>query len=360
MITKRRWPWVGGLVGVVALGSGLTWLGLCYERVNAGTGPGEPAPSGAGATMPEEAVACFGHVDVKHGVTSLFPAQSGRVAEVLVEENQEVKAGTVLLRLEDTVSRLRVEEARADLEAARAQLVQTRKLPQQHQAQGAQAMAAIEVAQERLASARQVCDSKADLFAKQLLKHTELDVARHQVKEAEAVLQAEQQKLTELKLHDAATDICRAEEDVKARQARLGQALEALRECELRAPTDGKVLRILVGPGEMLGTRPGQAAILFCPNGPRIIRAEVEQEFASRVKVGQQAVIRDDGNDPTVWHGRVASLSDWYTHRRSILQEPLQTNDVRTLECLITLGPDQAPMRIGQRVRVLIGKKPCE
>ena len=36
--------------------------------------------------------------------------------------------------------------------------------------------------------------------------------------------------------------------------------------------------------------------------------------------------------------------------------EPLQFNDVRTLECLIALNPGQPPLRIGQRVRVLIGR----
>jgi hypothetical protein len=104
----------------------------------------------------------------------------------------------------------------------------------------------------------------------------------------------------------------------------------------------------------MLSPSAKQAAVLFCPAGPRFIRAEVEQEFASRVKVGQSVIIRDDGADPVVRQGRVASLSDWYTQRRSILDEPLQTNDVRTLECLVTLDPGQPPLRIGQRVRVLI------
>jgi hypothetical protein len=82
----------------------------------------------------------------------------------------------------------------------------------------------------------------------------------------------------------------------------------------------------------------------------------VEQEFAFRVKVGQPAVIRDDSSSETVWRGRVSVLSDWYTQRRSVLQEPLQVNDVRTVECLITLDPQQQPLRIGQRVRVRIGK----
>jgi hypothetical protein len=40
-----------------------------------------------------------------------------------------------------------------------------------------------------------------------------------------------------------------------------------------------------------------------------------------------------------------------------MLLEPLQFNDVRTLECIITLDPNQPPLRIGQRVRVRIQKE---
>jgi multidrug resistance efflux pump len=351
MKSKRRWHWMGWLVGILVVGSGLTWRGLTYQKADAGSVSADPGPA-------DPVVACFGHVDVKHGVTSLFPSQSGRVAEVLVEENQEVKAGTVLLRLDDAVARQRVVEAEADLGAARVQLIQTGKLPQKHQAQIAQMRAAIAGGKTRLDAARHACDAKADLYAKDLLKKTEVDIARAQVKEAEAWLEAEAAKLAELELQDPTDDIRQAEEAVKARQARLEQAREALKECALRAPTDGKVLRVLVDRGEMLGATPKQAAILFCPASARLIRAEVEQEFASRVRLGQGVVIRDDGNDRTVWRGKVSSLSDWYTHRRSILQEPLQSNDVRTLECLIALDPEQPPLRIGQRVRVTIGTEP--
>jgi hypothetical protein len=95
--------------------------------------------------------------------------------------------------------------------------------------------------------------------------------------------------------------------------------------------------------------------VVFCPDGQRIIRAEVEQEFARDVAVGQAAAVQDDTTaDGPIWHGRVFRVSDWYTRRRSILQEPLQLNDVRTLECLVALDPGQQPLRIGQRVRVTI------
>jgi hypothetical protein len=96
--------------------------------------------------------------------------------------------------------------------------------------------------------------------------------------------------------------------------------------------------------------------VQFCPQGPRLIRAEVEQEFAARVAVGQAVRAEDDAHSGAVWRGRVVRLSDWYTRRRSVLQEPLQRNDVRTLECLIELEPGQPPLRIGHRLRVIIGR----
>jgi multidrug resistance efflux pump len=322
-----------------------------YTKVAAEHTPAQPAAD------PEEGVACFGHVDVKHGVTSLYPTQPGRVLEVPVEEGQIVEAGTVMLRLEETMARLRIQEARADLEAARSQLVEARKLPKQHEARLAQIAASIEAVRHRLAAAENVRDRAENLLAKNLTSKAERDVAQNQVKEAQAVLQAEIKKQTELGLRDPAADVSRAEEDVKARESRLGQAEEALKECTLRAPKAGKVMRILVGPGEMLGAMPKQPAILFCPDGERFIRAEVEQEFAYLLKIGQQATIRDDSKNPAVWRGRVTGVSDWFTNRRSILQEPLQLNDVRTLECQIAVDPDQPPLRLGQRVRVLIGCK---
>jgi len=89
---------------------------------------------------------------------------------------------------------------------------------------------------------------------------------------------------------------------------------------------------------------------------PLIVRAEVEQEFAGRVAVGQKALVQDDATGGGSWRGQVKSLSGWYSHRRSMLLEPLQFNDVRTLECIVTLDPDQdlTQLRIGQRVRVTL------
>ena len=59
-----------------------------------------------------------------------IPLQPGRVAEVLVAENQEVAQGTELLRLEDGIARSRLAEAEAAVKLAELQLHQAQQQPQ--------------------------------------------------------------------------------------------------------------------------------------------------------------------------------------------------------------------------------------
>ena len=49
------------------------------------------------------------------------------------------------------------------------------------------------------------------------------------------------------------------------------------------APAKGVVERMQVSVGEALGPNPQQPAVMFAADGPRIIRAEVEQEWANHV-----------------------------------------------------------------------------
>src|SRR5262249_11170158 len=146
---------------------------------------------------------------------------------------------------------------------------------------------------------------------------------------------AEQAKLRGLEALEPATRIEQAEQEVAGKKAQLAKAEYGLRETKVKAPVTGKVLRVLVSVGETLGPNPRQPAIQPAPAGPRITRAEVEQEFAGRVAPNQVARIHDDSSSDLIWTGKVTRIGDWYTHRRSQLQEPLQFNDVRTLECII-------------------------
>jgi multidrug resistance efflux pump len=340
--------WVLGLVLGAASIAG-TGFALAVRH---GVPPSDIAPT---KTSPSDVsaggVTCFGHADVEGGVSSLYPLQPGRVAEICVHENDEVVAGTALLKLDTRLAEHLVQQAQADLDAAQAQLLRVEKGIDQQKVREAEQLAAIDAMRHRLNAARSVLGRKQELMSV-ATSEKEIAAASEQCAELEAAVRGEEAKLQELRLNDPALDIRRARADVAAKQSRLDQALLSLDECQLKAPVDGKVLRIMVSRGDVLGPQPVRPAILFCPKGPRIVRAEVQQEFAGGLVVGQAVVIHDDSRSGPTWRGTVRRLSDWYSHRRSIWQEPLQLNDVRTLECIIDLEPGQPPMRIGQRVLV--------
>jgi membrane fusion protein (multidrug efflux system) len=279
---------------------------------------------------------------------------AGRVTRVEVQENEPVKAGSVLIRLDDRVAQARLQQVEASLVVAREKLAQARKLPQQQQIKLAQQRAAIEAVKYRVEAARTTLARKRRQAEKEILGQTEADVTETLLHELEALYKVETGKLSELELNDPDAGVRQAQADVDAKDAQLNEARTAVEEYALRAPADGTALRVLVGPGDVVGAQSKQPAVIFCASGHRIVRAEVEQEFARSVAIGQAASIRDDSTGEGSWSGRVVRISDWYTQRRSIMPEPLQYNDARTLECIIELDTGEPALRIGQRVRVTL------
>ncbi len=301
---------------------------------------------------------CTGYVDLEHGVRSLAPLRPGRVAEVLAKENQEVEAGTPLLRLDDRDVKYQVDEAESALDAAEAQFEQAQKLAEQQRTRIAQQQAAIEAAGFRLDATREVLKHKEDQLKQNVVSSDDVVMTRAEVKALEAQQRAEREKLVELKTVDPALAVRKARAERNVARTRRDQARHQLSECTLKAPSAGRVERIQVGAGEIVTGQPGQMIVRFCPAEAPLIRAEVDQEFADRVKVGQTALVKDDARGGAGWHGRVTRIAGWYERRRPNSTDPSAFTDVRTVECLIALDPGQPLLRIGQRMRVMIGPVP--
>jgi multidrug resistance efflux pump len=348
---KRRSWWSKAVLAIIVIAAPMV---IHFRPVVWSSTPTDAAPEVK--PIGRARVVCLGHVDLEEGVTALNPVQAGRVSEVVVREGQRVKAGAVLLRLDDQQARLLVREAEGELKAARARLAQARKMPQQHHAELAAQQAALEAARFRLAAARESAQRTRKLLKDGMAGSEEAATAENIVRELEAMLQAEHDKAARLQAFNPTEQVTLAEAEVEARQARLDEARHALSERAVYAPADGEVLRLLAAVGDVRGPQAANAAILFCPDRPRVVRAEVPQEFADRVRVGQTVVIQDDARLVEVGRGEVARVSDWYTQRRSVLQEPSVRNDVRTLECIIRITPGDSPLRIGQRVRVVMSE----
>lgn len=322
-------------------------------------GQGAPRTKGDGEIPPGQAsLVCYGNVDVEPGVIPLFPLQVGRVTDVLVRENETVKKGQPLLKIDDQLAQFQLQRAEADLQVAESRSNEARKLPRQHQLKAEQQRGAVAAAKHKLAAARHDWEQKKEFVKQKLANERVASAAEELAKALEAGLEVEQAKLKELELFNPEAQVVQAEADVKDKKAQLDKARYALQECTLTAPSDGLILQVLVGPGNIFSERATQPVIVFVRDGARIVRAEVEQEFASRLSVGQPVAVQDEFGGAGSSRGKVVRMAAWYTRSRSQAMDPMRAlnNEVRTLECIIALESGAQPFRLGQRVRVTVGK----
>jgi multidrug resistance efflux pump len=345
---RARWsPWL------MALGLASLATSVVIVAVTLGQGPGGEPPA-APSDSPERRAVAVAYVDVEGGVRPLFPVAPGRVIEAPVPEGKEVEEGTVLLRIDDALAKAKLRAARYELQAAEEKLVQARKLVPQHEKSVESQKSAVAAARLNLAAMVSLRDRAKRLYDTNVGgSKEELDAANSKVEGANEEIRGAQALLDRSMLLDPKSAVRLAETDVAGKKEAVEAAQLLVDQCRIPAPCKGVILRRLVNVGEMLGPTRTRPAIEFCPSGDRIVRAEVEQEFAGRLRVGQKVHISDDITGAGDWNGEVSRISDWYTQRRAVLLEPMQYNDVRTLEVIIRLKHDpKNALRINQRVRV--------
>jgi len=339
--------WLLGLVLLLATVVGARWI---LDQPASGTTPvSPPEPSILG-------IVGHGYADVEGGITFLHPIQSGRVVSVLVKEGDEVKAGDLLLSLDNQAAKHRLDEAEADLAAAKLELQDAEtQLPKKWQKEIDKQQSRVDIARQDLAAGelQLKIENKRHEDEKTINKDP-LEIIKAKVEGLKAAVKGHEAALEEIKVLNPQGTIDRARQAVKAKEAQRDLAHLALVECDLYAPVAGAVLRVFATPGEVLTGQARQAAVQLCPNTPRVIRVEILQEWAGKVQEGQAAFIEDDTRNGVLWKGKVARVSDWFAPRRMVIQEPFQFNDVRTLEVIVSLDPGSPPIRINQRVRVTI------
>ncbi len=354
-----RWMTVGTLLlGVLLLAAaqrGLLSLRLPFTALPEtaeGSGREDAAPLPDGAVLVSS-----GDVDVEGGVFPLTPLLPGQVAEVLVQEGQPVKEKTPLLRLESKLARQQVSGARATLDQAETRLGRAKLAATEHALQQLQQEQAIAIALARENGYQAQLDKMARLVKDRLVSAEDYEAARQKVIAAHGAVTVERLKLQQLRLIDPADAVRLAEAERTLAREQLAMARERLRQHTLLAPEDGVVLRVLVSPGQTLGPTQRQPAFWFQPARPLIVRCEVDQQFADRVRPGMTCDIHDDRLDQAGWKGRLQKCAGWIAPRRSLGDDPLERRDARTLECIIGFDSPPSSLRIGQRLRVVFRRE---
>ena len=370
-----RWkalPWAAGVVLLAG-----TLLGARLLD------PPDGSPKGAAAAKPAAAV---GGVTVLGSVMSDPPeapvgppalAALLTVDKLLVTEGQAVAVGDPLVKFDDSQVRDKLPQAQAGLLAAREDLVkaeaQKAGLPLQLQAQELTVKTLRANLKEgedqyKIASAQfeRVLDLKlpttglirtsAEKVADRA-ENLELRKANESLNNLRAKIDGEELKLQGLKLTPVDADVRAATAKIALSTATVAEAQSALDACTLKARVAGVVERIYATPGQTFGPAVRSPVLWIVPSGKRVVRAEVESEFAPRVsdKEGTKVSITDSNNFTFTYEGVVRRVGTAFLAKRS-QQDALALTPTYVLECLIDVTdaapPGKPPLRVGQPVRV--------
>ncbi|HVU16637.1 MAG TPA: HlyD family secretion protein [Candidatus Didemnitutus sp.] len=253
----------------------------------------------------------------------IAPQIEGQVASVAVADNQAVKAGDVLVRLDPLQFDLAVRKARAAVEQARAQAGQTRAAAQQAEAQVTEAEARARQAEAQRAQttaqlelARLTLGRTEQLFSKGgVNSQADVDNARATFKAAEAADAANDANVkaansaagsAQAQLVSARAQIAAAEASVAVAEAAVADAERQLSYATLKAPSDGRVGNRLVEAGNHVLS--GQQLLSLAAPDPWIVANFKETQLA-RMRDGQQVEIEVDAAPGVALHGVIDSLA---------------------------------------------------
>lgn len=226
---------------------------------------------------------------------------SGAVVEVLVIENESVRAGQPLFRLDPAPFRVAVAKAEARLGQVRTDLAAMKAGYREKEAQ-------IELARTRLAFARREQARQGDLASRNFISASKLDDARQRTEIAERQMHAEEQDLKRIAVAlgggiDTPID---AHPSYRAALAELEQARLDLSRAEVRASIDGTASH-LPKPGQFVAAGATVAALVA--DARPWIEANFPEKDLTFVHAGQPVEVRIDTWPDRVWTGVVQSLS---------------------------------------------------
>jgi membrane fusion protein (multidrug efflux system) len=250
-------------------------------------------------------------------VTLISPRVPGQVARLAVTDNQEVKAGDLLVEIDPRDYETSLSQAKADLAAASSQANQSRAQVNVSEAKVAQAQAAVTAAEAEAQRANEDLKRYQSVESRAVSKSA-LDLAQAQARSADANLVAAYSQT-----NAAEADVALSEAGVEAATAAAQQAEAKLQQAELNlsytkiiAPMDGRVTARTVQAGNYV--QPGQALLALVPKDVWVT-ANFKETQLTYMKPGQPVELRVDAYPNRKFKGSVDSLQAGTGARFSLL-----------------------------------------
>ena len=282
---------------------------------------------------------------VRGQVTIIGPQLGGYVFEVPVQDFQYVKAGDLLVRLDDRIYKQRLDQALAQLAVQKASLANA--VQQRNSAE-----ATIKLRQAALVDSQaQARKSTADLRRNEELisdgsvSKRELDVTRAAnaqtiaaVAQAQASLEIARQDLKTVIVNRGSLEAAVASAEAAVELARID-----LSNTRITAPRDGQLGQIGVRLGAYVNS--GAQLMALVPKQLWVI-ANMKETQMDNVQVGQPVTFTVDALNHRKFHGTVQHISPATGSEFSLLQADNATGNfvkiAQRVPVRITVDPDQA------------------
>ncbi len=292
----------------------------------------------------------------------------GQIKEVLVDDNQLVHRGDVLVRLDPLQFEIALAKARAAVTQAEAQerqltaaaaqadaaLAEARARVEQAQAQRAQTTAQLELANVTLSRNEQLVHENSAARAEYDQARSAAQAAAAANQAAEANLVAGQAAVTSA---EAAKNSAHAQ--IEGARAAIGAAQAAVRDAErqlsyttIAAPSDGRVGNRHVEVGNRV--QAGQALLALAEPDMWVVANFKETQLA-RMHAGEDVDLTVDALPGTTLHGRIDSVAPASGAEFALLPPDNATGNfnkvVQRVPVKITFDPDREKA-IGSRLRL--------
>lgn len=263
---------------------------------------------------------------VAHHKINVNSKVTGRVAWIGVEKGDKVKAGQVLVRLEDDEFRAVFEQARGGVENAKAYLAELRNGSRPEEVQ--QAQHNLDEARATAANDKVILGRTRDLAAQGVLSKQALD-------DATAKYESDQQRVNSLgqgyalaKLGPRAEEIARAKGALLQAEGQMAYAKSQLDATQIRAPVTGTILERKAERGELVTAQfasgaeggPQGSAVALADLNDLQVELDIAQDDFAKLSSGQKGIITTDAFPDRKYEGFIAEMSPEANRQKATVQ----------------------------------------
>jgi HlyD family secretion protein len=298
---------------------------------------------------------------------NVFPEVSGPIIKVFVQEGQEVSAGTLLFKIDDSVQRATTEQLRLQAEASLSLLNELKAEPRPETLAIARVQVAL--AESNLKAAEDPYDKDRaayDLDSK-TISTTVLDSAKDAVDQASVSLQVAQSQLELTKAGAWSYDIDNQAKLSSSQKQEYESANTLLNKYSVKAPIDGVVLTVNAAVGGYVSSQGDYdtytqlfdpVVVVGAPQKYLSVRCYVDEILVSRLPapgriVAQMQITGSDIKVPLEF----VRVQPYISPKIELSNEKQEQVDLRVLPVIFRFEKKDSPVYPGQMVDVYIGNK---